>query len=120
MLRASTVHVAFSSVQTASLINTDIESVLAAPAEEHRSSYGMACLQVLTVFLPLMVGWFSISLPSGLGLYYFANIVITSGLQIWLRKLGGTHVLTGAAASVIFLQAAMFIISGIGKCLPIL
>ena len=40
-------------------------------------------------FLPLMIGWFSLNLPSGLGLYYFANTVLTTGQQIWLRKLGG-------------------------------
>ncbi len=39
--------------------------------------------------LPLVVGYFSMNVPSGLGLYYFANTVVTSGIQIWLRKLGG-------------------------------
>lgn len=39
--------------------------------------------------LPLMVGWFSLNVPSGLALYYFSNTVFTTGIQIWLRKLGG-------------------------------
>ena len=39
--------------------------------------------------LPLMVGWFSLNLPSGLSLYYFSNTVFTSAQQIFLRKLGG-------------------------------
>jgi hypothetical protein len=36
-----------------------------------------------------MVGWFALNVPSGLSLYYFSNTLITSGIQIWLRKLGG-------------------------------
>ena len=43
------------------------------------------------MFVPFMVGWFALNLPAGLGLYYFSNTMITSGIQIWLRKLGGTH-----------------------------
>ena len=46
-------------------------------------------VQVILKFLPLMIGWFSLNLPSGLGLYYFANTVLTTAQQIWLRKLGG-------------------------------
>ena len=45
--------------------------------------------QVILKFLPLMIGWFSLNLPSGLGLYYFANTALTTAQQIWLRKLGG-------------------------------
>lgn len=39
--------------------------------------------------LPLMIGWFSLNVPSGLSLYYFSNTVFTSAQQIFLRKLGG-------------------------------
>ena len=49
--------------------------------------------QALLAFLPLMVGYFALNVPSGLSLYYFANTVITSGQQIWLRKLGGAALL---------------------------
>ncbi len=48
--------------------------------------------KALYVFLPLMVGWFSLNVPSGLGLYYFSNTVLTSLIQIWLKKLGGADV----------------------------
>lgn len=41
--------------------------------------------------LPLMIGWFSLNLPSGLSLYYFTNTVFTSAQQIFLRKLGGAQ-----------------------------
>lgn len=39
-----------------------------------------------------MVGWFSLNVPAGLGLYYFSNTVFTSATQIFLRKLGGANV----------------------------
>lgn len=45
--------------------------------------------KALLIFVPFMVGWFALNLPAGLGLYYFSNTMITSGIQIWLRKLGG-------------------------------
>ncbi|KAK9867480.1 hypothetical protein WJX84_010454 [Apatococcus fuscideae] len=45
--------------------------------------------QLLIAFLPLITGWFALNVPSGLSLYYFANSVITTGQQVWLRKLGG-------------------------------
>ncbi|CAL5218929.1 g676 [Coccomyxa viridis] len=45
--------------------------------------------KALLIFVPFMVGWFALNLPAGLGLYYFSNTMITSSIQIWLRKLGG-------------------------------
>ncbi|KAL3530730.1 hypothetical protein ACH5RR_010052 [Cinchona calisaya] len=40
-------------------------------------------------FLPLMIGYFSLSVPSGLTIYWFINNVLTTAQQVWLRKLGG-------------------------------
>eukprot|EP00775_Hariotina_reticulata_P005563 gene5563-5800_t len=48
--------------------------------------------RALYTFLPLMVGWFSLNVPSGLGLYYLSNTVMTTLIQVWLRKLGGADV----------------------------
>lgn len=48
--------------------------------------------KALLTFLPLMIGWFALSVPSGLALYYFSNTILTSAIQIWLRKLGGATV----------------------------
>lgn len=47
--------------------------------------------KALYVGLPLMIGWFSLNLPSGLSLYYFTNTIFTSAQQIFLRKLGGAQ-----------------------------
>lgn len=58
----------------------------------------------ILAFLPLMIGYFALQVPSGLSLYYFSNTVVTSAQQIWLRKLGGTsrrnHIALSALVSV--------------------
>lgn len=45
--------------------------------------------QVLIKALPLMIGWFSLNVPSGLGLYYLSNTLLTTGQQVFLRKFSG-------------------------------
>ncbi|CAN0929312.1 ALBINO3-like protein 1, chloroplastic [Linum grandiflorum] len=45
--------------------------------------------QAITKFLPLMIGYFSLSVPSGLSLYWFTNNVLSTLQQVWLQKLGG-------------------------------
>lgn len=44
---------------------------------------------IIFKFLPLMIGYFSLSVPSGLTIYWFTNNVLSTAQQIWLRKLGG-------------------------------
>ncbi|XP_068665234.1 ALBINO3-like protein 1, chloroplastic isoform X2 [Aristolochia californica] len=43
----------------------------------------------LTNFLPLMIGYFALSVPSGLSLYWLTNNILSTAQQIWLQKLGG-------------------------------
>ncbi|XP_052186565.1 inner membrane protein PPF-1, chloroplastic [Diospyros lotus] len=50
-------------------------------------------------FLPLMIGYFSLSVPSGLSLYWFTNNVLSTGQQVWLRKLGGAKPVVSENAS---------------------
>jgi len=38
-------------------------------------------------FLPLMIGWFSLNVPSGLTLYWFTNNILTTGQQVFLRNI---------------------------------
>ncbi|CAM0878727.1 unnamed protein product [Alopecurus aequalis] len=45
--------------------------------------------QLILKFLPFMIGYFSLSVPSGLSIYWFTNNVLSTAQQIWLRKLGG-------------------------------
>ena len=42
--------------------------------------------QAILKFLPLMIGWFSLNVPSGLTLYWFTNNIITVATTVVLRK----------------------------------
>ncbi|KAM0953561.1 putative membrane insertase YidC/ALB3/OXA1/COX18, membrane insertase YidC/Oxa1 [Dioscorea sansibarensis] len=46
-------------------------------------------------FLPLMIGYFSLSVPSGLSLYWLTNNLLSTAQQVWLRKLGGAKPAVG-------------------------
>ena len=43
--------------------------------------------QAILKFLPLMIGWFSLSVPSGLGLYWLTNNVITTASTLIIREM---------------------------------
>ncbi|EYU30591.1 hypothetical protein MIMGU_mgv1a006893mg [Erythranthe guttata] len=45
--------------------------------------------QAITKLLPLMIGYFALSVPSGLSIYWFTNNILSTAQQVWLRKLGG-------------------------------
>ncbi|XP_076892368.1 inner membrane protein PPF-1, chloroplastic-like [Bidens hawaiensis] len=50
-------------------------------------------------FLPLMIGYFSLSVPSGLSIYWFTNNVLSTAQQVWLRKMGGAKPVVNENAS---------------------
>ncbi|CAK9188305.1 unnamed protein product [Ilex paraguariensis] len=50
-------------------------------------------------FLPIMIGYFSLSVPSGLSIYWFTNNVLSTAQQVWLRKLGGAKPIVSENAS---------------------
>jgi len=45
--------------------------------------------QLILKFLPLMIGYFALSVPSGLSLYWLTNNILSTGQQVYLRQLGG-------------------------------
>ncbi|XP_042503193.1 ALBINO3-like protein 1, chloroplastic [Macadamia integrifolia] len=47
--------------------------------------------QAVTKFLPLMIGYFALSVPSGLSLYWLTNNILSTAQQVWLQKLGGAN-----------------------------
>ncbi|BFG16261.1 hypothetical protein CerSpe_025350 [Prunus speciosa] len=51
----------------------------------------MKSSQVITKFLPLMIGYFALSVPSGLSLYWLTNNILTTAQQVWLQKFGGAN-----------------------------
>jgi len=58
--------------------------------------------QQILKFLPLMIGWFSLSVPSGLGLYWLTNNVVTTVTTLGIRASVSTDdmVLTSATTAV--------------------
>ena len=48
--------------------------------------------KILTALLPLMLGWFSLNVPSGLSLYYLSNTILSTTQQVYLRKFGGASI----------------------------
>lgn len=57
--------------------------------------------QAILKFLPLMIGYFSLSVPSGLGLYWLTNNILSTTQQIWFRKLGSAKPVVGKDVDVI-------------------
>jgi hypothetical protein len=45
-----------------------------------------ACLARCLLLLLLCAGWFSLNVPSGLTLYWFVNNIISTGMQIYMKK----------------------------------
>ncbi|GMH36918.1 hypothetical protein BSKO_04791 [Bryopsis sp. KO-2023] len=67
-------------------------SIIQPPVDPSSEDDSGKWINYVVKLLPLLVGYFSLTLPSGLSLYYFSNIVLTSGQQIYLRKYGGADV----------------------------
>ena len=42
--------------------------------------------QAILKFLPLMIGWFSLNVPSGLGLYWMTNNILTTATTVLIRR----------------------------------
>lgn len=57
--------------------------------------------QAILKFLPLMIGYFSLSVPSGLGLYWLTNNILSTTQQIWFRKWGSAKPVVGKDVNVI-------------------
>lgn len=56
--------------------------------------------QQILKFLPLLIGWFSLSAPAGLGLYWFFNNVLTTASSVFIKTtLGAGEAASAAAAS---------------------
>jgi YidC/Oxa1 family membrane protein insertase len=65
-------------------------AIMNPPVDETQE--GAKTQQLILKALPLMIGWFSLNVPSGLSLYYFSNSVFTMAQQIYLKKLGGAEI----------------------------
>jgi YidC/Oxa1 family membrane protein insertase len=54
--------------------------------------------QAILKFLPLMIGWFSLNVPSGLGLYWLTNNIVTTASTVLIRRSVGTPDLAAATS----------------------
>jgi len=57
-----------------------------------------ASANAILKFLPFMVGWFSLNVPSGLTLYWIVNNVLTTAQTVYLRNAVASAAATAAAA----------------------
>uniref|UniRef100_A0A803M6Y1 Membrane insertase YidC/Oxa/ALB C-terminal domain-containing protein n=1 Tax=Chenopodium quinoa TaxID=63459 RepID=A0A803M6Y1_CHEQI len=62
----------------------------------------MKTSQALTKVLPLMIGYFALSVPSGLSLYWFTNNILSTLQQVFLQKMGGAKNPIGKLSDEIF------------------
>lgn len=61
--------------------------------------------QAILKFLPFMIGYFSLNVPSGLALYWFVNNILSTSQQVWLKRNFSTAT-AGATASPIAADTA--------------
>jgi len=54
--------------------------------------------QAILKVLPLMIGWFSLNVPSGLGLYWMTNNVVTTLTTVLIKRSVGTPAMAGVGA----------------------
>ncbi|KFK44506.1 hypothetical protein AALP_AA1G265700 [Arabis alpina] len=58
-------------------------------AQTQSNDPAMKSSQAVTKLLPLMIGYFALSVPSGLSLYWLTNNILSTAQQVWLQKYGG-------------------------------
>jgi len=69
------------------------QRILSPPSDDPQMQQTQRILQ----FLPFLVGWFSLNVPSGLGVYWVVNNVLSTGQTIAIRKSLGADELTANA-----------------------
>ncbi|EPS57477.1 hypothetical protein M569_17340, partial [Genlisea aurea] len=73
------------------LVLTQYISIEIMKPPQQSNDPSMKSSQAITKLLPLMIGYFSLSVPSGLSLYWFTNNILSTAQQVWLRKWGGAE-----------------------------
>lgn len=69
---------AYLSVPIILIISQGISMQLMAPKDQEQPAY--------LKFLPLLIGWFSLNVPSALGIYWVANNIITTALTLQIKS----------------------------------
>ncbi len=63
-------------------------------------------MQAILKFIPFMIGWFSLNVPSGLTLYWFVNNVISTAQQIYMKNTIQVAVPAGPGGATIDVTAS--------------
>ncbi|KAG5175925.1 Alb3-like protein, thylakoidal inner membrane insertase [Tribonema minus] len=56
--------------------------------------------QAILKYLPLLIGWFSLNVPSGLGLYWIVNNIVSTAASVLIRQQLGLPATAGATPGV--------------------
>ena len=57
--------------------------------------------QAILKFLPLMIGWFSLNVPSGLGLYWMTNNIVTTASTVLIKRSVASGLATAGGPEVV-------------------
>jgi YidC/Oxa1 family membrane protein insertase len=72
------------------------QKIISPPSDDPAAKQSQNILR----FIPLMIGWFSLNVPSGLTLYWFVNNVISTAQQVYMkRSLAGSPAVAAASAA---------------------
>jgi YidC/Oxa1 family membrane protein insertase len=72
------------------------QKIISPPSDDPAAKQSQNILR----FIPLMIGWFSLNVPSGLTLYWFVNNVISTTQQVYMkRSLVGSPAVAAASAA---------------------
>lgn len=80
--------IAYLTIPLILVITQSISTQIMQPAKDPTKPVdeSQAASQNVLKFLPLMIGWFSLSVPSALGLYWILNNFISTGTSVFIRN----------------------------------
>ena len=61
---------------------------------------------VILKFLPLMIGWFSLNVPSALCIYWVTNNIVTTASSVWIRNNVKTDAVTPGAGGAATMESS--------------
>jgi len=67
--------------------------------EKPKSTEGDGSVETLVAFLPYLIGWFALNLPSGCALYWLVNTVFTTLQQMYIKNSLAPAIATANAAT---------------------
>eukprot|EP00608_Synchroma_pusillum_P004704 CAMPEP_0198428744 /NCGR_PEP_ID=MMETSP1452-20131203/6755_1 /TAXON_ID=1181717 /ORGANISM="Synchroma pusillum, Strain CCMP3072" /LENGTH=384 /DNA_ID=CAMNT_0044149141 /DNA_START=65 /DNA_END=1219 /DNA_ORIENTATION=+ len=76
----------FMSIPAILVLAQTVSMRLLSPPADTAKDPAAATTNRILAYLPLMIGWFSLSVPAGLGLYWITNNVVTSSLSLGVKQ----------------------------------